>query len=195
MAKKRGRPFSRSQAEAKAIKEIQSEYYKLKARINRIEEKFGALHYGENNKGSAVEQFYERGLQDFSVKGKGLEELNKMRLDIEYISTLRTSYVKGTENYMKYVNEWVDLYDKDKDAYNKIFTLYNRLVEENELAEKFKYQIVEEIYYMEDNMGHLTDEQKYLRIKEIFKNLYHNTRIEDLIGGNGYEVGGKVHKY
>ena len=191
MAKRRGRPFSRSQAEAKAIKEIQTKYYKLRARINRIEEKYGALHYGDTNKGSAVEQFYDRGLQDFSVKGKGLDELNKMRLDIEYISGLKTSYIKGAENYMKYVNEWVDLYDSDRDAYNKIFTLYNRLVEENELTEKFKYQIIEEIYTMEETMGHLTEKEKYMRIKEIFNQLYESSQ-GDVLGGKGYEVGGKV---
>lgn len=193
---KRGRPFKRSQAEILAIKELKAKYYKLKNRIERISEKYGGSvlnqrtgRYGEM---PAVDLFYEKGLDKFSVKDKSLSELKILRADIEYVSGLKTSYVKGAQNYQNYVAEWIDLYDKDKDAYDKIMTLYNRLVEENELTEKFKYAVIEEIYTMYETRGEISPAEAYAHIKDFFDSLYLNSRIEDLIGGQGYEVGGKV---
>lgn len=185
---KRGRPFKRSQAEIHAISEITKQYRKLKRRISNISKK-----YGEDTIPS-VEHFYKKGLDRFSVKNKNLQELNKLRADIEYVSGLKTSYVKGAEKYTKYVAEWKNLFYSDRGLYNKIMTLYNRLVEENELAEKFKYKIIEEIYTMYETRGEMSPDEQYLHIREFFEELYLNSSIEDLIKGDGYEIGGKVRK-
>lgn len=192
---KRGRPFKRSQAEIEAIKELRRMYSNLKRRIDTIQEKYGVSYYDKNkNKMTempAVEQFYQKGLDKFSVKNKSLEELNTLRAEVEFVSSFKTSYVKGVENYQNYVAEWIDLYDKDIDAYNNIFDLYNKLVEENEITEKFKYAIIEEIYTVVETKN-MTPEERYLHMREFFNDLYLNTRIEDLLGGSGYAVGGKV---
>lgn len=182
MAKRGRKPYS--QAKFEATQEVRRLYNKLQRRIKNIQQRYGDL--------PAVETFYNKGLQDFSTKGKTLEQLNNIRLDIEYVSSLKTSYAKGASNYQKYVSEWVDLYDKDREAYDKIMMLYNRLVEENELAEKFKYQVIEEIYTLIETRGELTPEELSYMIRQKFNEMYLNTRIEDLLGGSSYETGGKV---
>lgn len=180
---KRGRPLQ-SQARTQAVKEIRALYNKLKRRIENIQERYGDL--------PAVEIYHQKGLSSFSTKGKSLEQLNNLRLDVEYVSGLKTSYTKGASNYQKYVAEWLDLYEKDRGAYDQIMMLYNRLVEENELAEKFKYQVIEEIYTLLETEGNLSTEELSYRIRNKFKEMYLNTRIIDLLGGSSYETGGKV---
>lgn len=181
---RRGRKPYRTEAEIEAIKELRGLYTKLRRRILNIQKRYGDL--------PAVETFYNKGLNEFSTKGKSLEQLANMRLDVEYVSGLKTSYTKGASNYQQYVAEWLDLYDKDRETYDRIMTLYNRLVEENELAEKFKYQVIEEIFTLVETRGDLSPQELSYMIRNKFDELYLNTRIEDLLGGSSYETGGKV---
>lgn len=181
MAKRGRKPLS--EARAMAVKELRNVYAKLRARVNRVQAKYGET--------PAIEEYYKRGLDKLSTKGLELEDINNLRIDIDYISSLKTTYMEGAEHYSKYVSEWVELYENDRGMYNRIMMLYNRLVEENELVEKFKYQVIEDIYTMVEKGG-ATNKEIYSKVKDAFNDLYLNTRIEDLVGGSSYETGGKV---
>lgn len=181
MAKRGRKPLS--EARAMAVKELRNVYAKLRARVNRVQAKYGET--------PAIEEYYNRGLDRLSTKGLEIEDINKLKIDVDYISSLKTTYMEGAEHYNKYVAEWVDLYENDRSTYNRIMMLYNRMVEENELVEKFKYQVMEDIYTMVEKEG-ATNKEVYTRVKEAFNELYMNTRMEDLLGGSSYETGGKV---
>ena len=181
MAKRGRKPLS--EARAMAVKELRDVYSKLRARVQRVERRFG--------KTPAIQEYYNRGLNKLSTKGKTIEDIAKLRIDVEYIEGLKTTTVKGAKTYDENVAKWIDMYENDKGSYNRMMMLYNRMVEENELVEKYKYQVMEEIYNMVED-GKASNLEISQKAMSLFNDLYMNTRIEDLIGGSKYETGGKV---
>lgn len=181
MAKRGRKPLS--EARAVAVKELRNAYAKLRARVSRVQAKYGET--------PAIEEYYNRGLDKLSTKNLEIEDINKLKIDVDYISSLKTTYMAGAERYDKYVAKWVDMYENDRSTYNRVMMLYNRMVEENELVEKFKYQVIEDIYTMVEKEG-ATNKEIYIKVREAFNEMYLNTRIEDLLGGSSYATGGKV---
>lgn len=179
MAKK---GYKLSQAEVVARQQYNKIYYRVRNRINRVRAKFGET--------PAVRAFYDK---KFSVKDKSLADIAKMTEQLRYIDTLGTSRIKndrGTqENFAKYIQPLLDAYDNDRVTYNKIMYVYNRMVGEGTLYEKYKYNFLDTIARM--TTSGFTTKQIMERIDEIYNELY---EYNEMGRAEKYEFtfGGKV---
>lgn len=162
--KKRGRPLD-SEARTEAVKEFREAYNKLKARMKRIEKRFGTS--------PALEEYYSRGLGSASTKGKSIEDIAKMRDNVEYISGLKTSTVKGVEAYEQSIAPLLELYDSNRNVYDKIMYIYNRMVEENQILEKFKYEVLDMIADL--SMREVSTREIYEIIEQFYRDLYESS--------------------
>lgn len=167
MAKRGRKPYS--QAKSLAIQNIRDIYRGLKRRITNIEEKYGETF--------ATKQFHERGLDNLSTKGLSLEELGKVLQDVEYVSSLPSSYVAGVKNYQNIIQPILDLKEVSDSLPRDIFEIYGRLVEEKRVLELFKYQVLETITDLV--IGGYSKEE----IAENIRGLY-----ENLVSGKGVDV-------
>lgn len=179
---KRGRPLQ-SQARTVAVQDLRREYQNLKRRIQNIEKKYGKTV-------PAVEQYYEKGLDKLSTKGKSIEKLGELRKDIDYLSGLSTSTLKGAENFIQHIEPIISLYDDPftRGVYDTIMTMYNRMVEEVGILEKFKYQILDMVseLVMED-----VDKEKIAdTVRQYYREIYEN----DGVGNYEFQYGGKVRR-
>lgn len=162
--KKRGRPLD-SEARTEAVREFREAYNKLKARMQRIEKRFGTS--------PALKEYYDRGLGKASTKGKTIEEIAKMKDNVEYISGLKTSTVKGVEAYEQSIAPLLDLYDSNRDVYDQIMYIYNRMVEENQILEKFKYEVLDMIADL--SMREVSVKEIYEIAEQFYRDLYESS--------------------
>ena len=172
-------------------KKVQNTYTNLINRIKRIENK-GWLTPAR----TALE---EKGLDKISVKNLTSEQLGQMLNDLTEISQYPTSRLTGKksrtalENYNKYVARWINLFDNDKDTYDRVMKIYGRMVNENEWTEHVKYQVLEELM---DRVGvsGMNDEALHNYIRMLVDNAYKTSeRINaDIQGGRAYAINGKV---
>jgi hypothetical protein len=181
-SKRRGRP-PLSEARAEAVRQLRDSLNKLRARVKRVEKRFGVT--------PALQEYYKRGLDKLSTKNKTLEELGKMQADIDYISGLKTTYVEGARAYDEHIAPLLEVYKVDKDTYDKIMYIYNRMVEEYGILEKFKYQVLDMVSDMA-MVGATTKE-----IAEVVRDMYDQMYEGDMEGvsneyGYGFSFGGKV---
>lgn len=179
---KRGRP-PQSQARAEAVKNLRDSLNKLRARIKRVEARYG--------KTPSIEEYYKRQLDKLSTRNKSLEEIGKMQEEVDYISGLKTTYVEGAGAFEEHIQPLIELYEVDKDTYNKIYYIYNRMVEEYAILEKFKYQVLDLIGDMA--MSERTSKEIYEVVRDFYDELYEG-EMEDTTGTYGYRYnyGGKV---
>lgn len=174
-------------------KEIQSDIFKLRhnisRRLTRIEKSGTYTQYYEK-----IKSDYEQLL--YTTKGLDISQLRTLRQELRYINSLKSTTIKGSKETIINQEKLKDLYkdieqksllqDKDalKDEIKKINALYNRLVEENGIWEKFKYQIKEDISYLKYNRN-MSEVEIYETIKRKLDDLYieydEDASIEDYI--------------
>ena len=162
--KRRGRPLD-SEARTEAVRQFREAYNKLKARMKRIEKRFGTS--------PALEEYKSRGLGNASTKGKSIEDIAKMRDNVEYISGLKTSTVKGVEAYEQSIAPLLELYNSNRDVYDKIMYIYNRMVEENQILEKFKYEVLDMIADL--SMREVSVKEIYEVAEQFYRDLYESS--------------------
>lgn len=110
----------------------------LKRRIKNLNKKFGAT--------PATKKLLELKVPMYT-KGLSLQQLKDQRRDLLYITSLKTSYVKGMKNFLEHW-EKIDTYLKQSgpETENKFWEIYNKFVEEHAIMHKFKYDVSEVIY-------------------------------------------------
>ena len=167
MAKRGRKPYS--QAKSIAVANIRDIYGGLKKRIANIEKKYGETF--------ATKQFHERGLDKLSTKGMSLEDLERTLRDVEYVSSLPSSYVSGVKNYQNIIQPILDLKDVSESLPRDIFEIYGRLVEEKRVLELFKYQVLETITDLV--VGGYSKEEIAANITSLYENL---------VSGKGVDV-------
>ena len=181
-SKRRGARFLGYERQ-EAVKELRYSYEKLKRRIKAIEKRYGEI--------PSVKEFYDRGLDKLSTRGKSLEDIEILQQDINYLSGLKTSYVSGASAFEEHIKPLLELFDTDKDAYNKIMYIYNRMVEEYSILDKFKYQVL-------DMIGDLTMTGRTTKeIADVVRDMYEQMYEQAMEGNENeygwkYSFGGKV---
>lgn len=180
MAKRGRKPYS--QAKSVAIASIRDIYKGLRRRIKNIEAKYGETF--------ATKEYYSRGLDKLSTKGLSQEQLGKLLRDVEYVSSLPSSYVSGVKNYLNVIQPILDLKDVSESLPSEIFEIYGRLVEEKRVLELFKYQVLETITDLV--MGGYTKEEIADNITGLYETLISGKGVKV---SNGFQYGGKVRRY
>lgn len=177
--------FKYSQARTVAVEDLRKEYQKLRNRIERIKDKYG-------DEIPAVKSYYEAGLDKFSTKGKDLDAIVKLREQVDYVSNLRTAKMTGSgiKDYITYVEPVIELYKspETRDVYDKITNMYNRMVEEMNILEKFKYQVLEmltDLFMADVNPAEIAD-----TVRRAYDTLYEN----DGVGKYEFQFGGQVRR-
>lgn len=112
--------------------------YNLKRRFERIRSR-----YGENS--PAVKRF-EMDKAFFGIRGHTEEELVRNFGKLKYIDSLKSSTVKGTIRAMEFQDK-MDTIEMElgSDAKETVWKLYQNLVEENGIASKYKYEVLDYI--------------------------------------------------
>lgn len=179
---KRGRPLD-SQARTVAVQELRSEYQNLKRRIQNIEKKYGRTI-------PAVEEYYKRGLDKLSTNKKSLEQIGELRKDVDYLSNLGTSKVRGAQSYIEHIEPLIELYKdpETRETYDKITNMYNRMVEEMGILEKFKYQVLDmlaDLFMADVDPTEIAD-----TVRRAYDTLYEN----DGVGKYEFQFGGQVRR-
>ena len=88
---------------------------------------------------------YVQGLKAYkdvkwTTRGLSPEELRRNQRRLEYLNSLKTTTVKG---FKQFKEEWSDIMNSlDKEQQNEFFEIYNKIIEENALFEKFKYEML-----------------------------------------------------
>lgn len=161
-------------------KTIQSDIFKLRHNISR--------RLARIEKSGTHTQYYEKIKSDYekllyTTKGLDLSQLRNLRQELRYINSLKSTTIKGTKETIVNQEKLKDLYkdieqrslSQDKDALKneikQIDVLYNRLVEENGIWEKFRYQIKEDISYLKYNRN-MSEVEIYETLKTKLDNLY-----------------------
>lgn len=145
----------RTYAENFVIKQIRATKRKIERRLANIEkagldspalEKYKYKSAGKKSKLEYDEKLLKaKGrYYDTSVKGKNLTQLNRILNRLEQFDTLKTSSVAGAKHYTRVAKPlFVKIFSSDN--YEKIFSLYDKLVEENLLIKNYKYEVLEVI--------------------------------------------------
>ena len=183
---RRGRKPVYSEARMMAVAKLKSDYYTLKNRIKNV-----VNRYGET---PATKQFYEKELDKLSVKDLDLDKIVELQKQVNYIAGLKTSRVKNIENYQKFilplVEEGEGLYDRDRKAYDKIMYVYERMVLDKEVIEKFRYELLPVIANM--TMSGFSRKQIMERIQEISTQIYEGNELGLGVEDYDFSFGGKV---
>lgn len=97
-----------------------------------------AKQQGVNIKTTITIKNEEKGLDVFTT-GKTKKQLLKQFRDLKYFLQLKTSTITGYKKHQEFIEKRFK--DLTKEQYDKIMNIYNKAVNENIMAEKFKYQI------------------------------------------------------
>lgn len=186
MAKKRY-----SEVRNALAKRVRTLHTNLIKRIERIENKYGST--------PARTILQDRGLEHISLKNLKSEQLGEMLNDLTEISNYPTSgtrnegFKEAISNYNKYVTRWINLFENDKETYNRVMKIYGRMVNETGWTEHVKYQVMEELMD-KVAVSEMTDEALHQYIRDLVKNAYDTAeRINaDIQGGKAYAINGKV---
>lgn len=149
------------------IKNIKKEIKRLSTnlvrRFSNIEKRFGA---------SPALHSWQKANLDLKISGKSKKELNELLNNLRYFNSLKTSSVKGVKHYLATFGSIQDtLQQISPEAKNMFFEIYNKMVEENHLIEKYKYQVFNLITDL--MVFGIKDEQKIMKeIRELFDELY-----------------------
>lgn len=118
---------------ARYAKENRQLWYNLKRRVERIKRKYG---YDPKEISKILKNFKS------STRGLSMEQLERQRREILYMEGLKTTHMKSFRNYLRF--EGI-IKNMDEDTLQDFWSIYNKLVVENQLFEKMKYEVFEEI--------------------------------------------------
>ena len=169
----------RSPVEKELARQNQRLLRNLKRRFATIKEKVNLT--GEES--PALKQYegkLERGTLKLTTRNLTKAELEAQHRELTYLNTLKTSRVKGYKNY---INKWKPTIDNlkrigGKDLVDNFYSLYNKLVEENGLIAKYKYELFEII--SDGLINNLSDEEIRKRVMEKFDEIYDSNQEVEL---------------
>lgn len=168
----------RTEAEKRLIKEIQRIKHNLERSLKRV-----SKHEIRLKTTSPARTKFEQ-IGKISVANKNLKELKKLRRKLMYVKGLKTSKVKG---FKRYVNVFGDvLHDLPKDLKDKFWEIYNKSVEENNLWNDFKYELMVEIN--ESLKNGASEEEINDRINKLFDKLQLDMFSDDGFYNEYYEA-------
>lgn len=127
----------RTEEEKKLVQQVSRKITKLKRRFNKIE---GA--YGKDAVTYAMER-YQKKPSLSTTKGKTAKELKAQLKELDYIASLKSSSVKGMKEVNKFKEINKDLKGMSKHREKRFWTIYQNLVEDNGIWDKYKYQVMD----------------------------------------------------
>ncbi len=154
------------------LRNLKRRFATLKVRVNQTGEESPALKQWQGK--------IDRGTLKLTTRNLTKTELEAQHRELVYLNTLKTSRVKGYKNY---VNKWKPTIDQLKsiggsDLVDDFYTLYNKLVEENGLIAKYKYELFEII--SDGLINNLSDEEIRRRVMEKFDEIYERDQEVEL---------------
>lgn len=149
------------------VKEIQRLRKNVIRRFTNIKRKYGE---------SPALASWEKANLDTNIKGKSNKELQNLLSNLRYYNSLKTSSIKGVENYKKkfeHIEAALNQYktaDGSNPVKKKFYELYNKFVEENHLIDKYKYEVMELI----NNMMAFGESDEDIRdeVENLYNQLY-----------------------
>lgn len=113
--------------------------------INRFRPRYERLIKRFEGGTPATKSFIEKG-GSFYTRGKNVEELSSMLKTLKYVDNLTTSRIAGAKIHNKFSNT-LDYISKnfDKATRNKIMDLWDKFVEERNITDHFKYELLSSI--------------------------------------------------
>lgn len=137
----------------KLRKEIYKLNYNLKRRTERIEKKYGSDI-------AAVRKYKEIQIPKYLSKVEDIKDLRRLYRDLSYINDLKTSSVKGVQNYLAYSNDiigkvkniWSDFDEDDKRKYYQVLSRMEEYF--GGIYERYKYEVMDvlvDVMKKEDN--------------------------------------------
>lgn len=163
--------YKRSEKERLLAKENQKLLKNIKRRFANLERKYGST--------IAIETFRKRNIP-LTTRGLSLKDLQQQHRNLTYISSLKTSTVKGQKQYEKSFKP-IENALKDTNVSDKFFELYNKFIEENRWMEKYKYEIFDTL--LEEINENKSDEEIFNSIKEKINDLETEDIIENYFYG------------
>lgn len=127
----------RGPVEKELAKQVQRLLRNIKRRLLTISSK--GLESPATNKFISM---VESGVIPLSTRNLSRMQLINSLRNLKYIQSLKTSYTKGARQWTNKIKPIFDrLVNNGITSKNDFFKLYNKLVEENALLEKYKYDV------------------------------------------------------
>ena len=144
----------------KEIKRLSTNLVRRFSNIKRI--------YGE----SPALYSWQKANIDYKVSNKNEKELKAILNNLKYFNSLKTSSVKGVKRYLETFGEIQNVLQQfPVETKNMFFEIYNKMVEENHLIEKYKYEVFNTIADL--MVFGIKDEEKIMtEIRDLFDELY-----------------------
>lgn len=147
-------------------KENQRLLRNVKRRLANITRKYGSSY--------ATQRFLSLEIP-MTTRGLTDEELRKQYSALKYIDSMKTSRIKGMRNFEKF-NKIIDSLNAAGEGFvDKFYSLYGRLVEENGLLEKYKYQVMDTI--RDGILNADNDEVIRNNVLKLFDDIYRQEQI------------------
>ena len=143
-------------------KENQRLLKNIKRRVKTLESKYGET--------IATKKFAS--LKNKTTRNLSAKELREQRRDLLYINNLKTSTVRGFKSFKKNFESIAERMT-NKDFKDLFWDIYGKMVEENKLLEKYKYELFDSI---EELINDGINEDKII---EKLHDLYNEDYIEN----------------
>ena len=152
---------TRSEKERELAKKVQRLRKNITRRFQNIQRAFG--------RSRAMEKYYELEIP-LTTRGLSGKELKKMYDNLLYISSLKTSYVRGAKNFKIHFEDIMNTINFDKKLEDRFWSLYDKITEENLWLENYKYEIFDTVNeYINEG---LSDEDIIKTINKTYQEVY-----------------------